>query len=209
VIDGHPATLGWLGSVRGHRLEALVTTAIGTGLRQGELLGLRWSDISGDRIKVAGSMRPVPRDTGKGYALKRSDEAKTRRSIRVIEAPSFVIDALAEERKRQVESNRISPYVFTTRGRREDRDKAMFMDPTSTTRSFQHQLEVKGLPAMRFHDLRHAYATLMLGSGVVLKVVQESLGHRSIATTAGIYAHVLPVLQRDAAEKLQRILSDG
>jgi integrase len=62
---------------------------------------------------------------------------------------------------------------------------------------------------MRFHDLRHAYATLSLAAGVPLRVVQESLGHTSIATTAAVYAHVLPQLQRDAAQRLDEMLSEG
>lgn len=191
----------------GHRLEALVTVAIGTGLRQGELLGLRWADVAGDRIRVAGSVRPVPRADGKGYVLERSNQAKTRRSLRSIEVPPFVVAALAEERRRQAEGNLISPFVFVTRGRREHQDEAVFLDGINVTRAFQRQLAAKGLPTMRFHDLRHAYATLMLGAGVPLRVIQESLGHTSIATTAGVYAHVLPALQRDAAAKLEAAIS--
>jgi len=196
-----------LAAFKGHRLEGLVAAAIGTGLRQGELLGLRWSDITGDRIRVAGSVRPVPRAGGHGYELERSDQAKTRRSIRSIEAPPFVVAALAEERRRQAAENLISPYVFVTRGRRENEGKAVFLDGINVTRAFQRQLAAKGLPTMRWHDLRHAYATLMLSVGVPLRVIQEALGHTSIATTAGIYAHVLPALQRDAAAKLEEALT--
>lgn len=120
--------------------------------------------------------------------------------------PAFVVTALAEERKRQAAENLISPFVFVTPGRRENAGKAVFLDGINVTRSFQHQLAVKGLPAMRWHDLRHAYATLMLSTGVPLRVIQESLGHSSIATTAGVYAHVLPALQRDAAAKLDEVI---
>lgn len=190
----------------GHRLEALVTVAIGTGLRQGELLGLRWRDLDGSLLRITGSVRPVPREGISGYTLQRTAEAKTRRSIRTLELPAFVVVALEAERRRQAAAGTISPYIFTTEGRREQAGQPVFMDPRNVTKSFQHQLKVAGLPKIRFHDLRHAYATLMLAAGVPLRVIQEALGHTSIATTAAVYAHVLPALQKDAAAKLDEAL---
>jgi integrase len=160
-------------------------------------------------IRVAGSVRPVPREDGTGYVVTWSSEAKTRRSIRSLEMAPFVAAALDAERRRQAEAGVISPYVFVTVGRRERAGEAVLYDPRSVTRAFQDQLERKGLPRMRFHDLRHAYATLSLAAGVPLRVVQEALGHTSIATTAAVYAHVLPQLQRDAAQRLDELLSEG
>jgi integrase len=176
-----------------HPLSSLVRVAIGTG----------------SVIRVAGSVRPVPREDGTGYVVTWSPEAKTRRSIRSLEVAPFVAAALDAERRRQAEAGVISPYVFVTGGRRERAGEAVLYDPRSVTRAFQDQLERKGLPRMRFHDLRHAYATLSLAAGVPLRVVQESLGHTSIATTAAVYAHVLPQLQRDAAQRLDELLSEG
>lgn len=196
----------------GHRLGPLVTVAIGTGLRLGELLGLRWTDITGDLLRVTGSVRPVPRAEGKGYVVERVSETKTRRSHRTIQIPTIAIDALAEERRRQVEAGHVSQFVFVTAGRpRADgtHPDVTILDPKNTTISFQSQLAAAGLPPMRFHDLRHAYATLMLGAGVPLRVIQEALGHSSIATTAAVYAHVLPDLQRDAARRLDEALVEG
>lgn len=195
------------GDQPGHRLEPLVTVAIGTGLRLGELLGLRWADLDGHRLRVTGSVRPVPREGTTGYRIERSPEAKTRRSIRTLELADFVVAALDVERRRQAEAGVISPYVFTTAGRGDEAGNQVLMDPRNVTKAFQRQLKAKGLPAMRFHDLRHAYATLMLGAGVPLRVIQEALGHTSIATTAAVYAHVLPALQKDAAARLDEALS--
>jgi integrase len=183
--------------------------AIGTGLRLGELLGLRWADVTGSVIRVTGSVRPVPREDGTGYVVEWSPEAKTRRSIRSLEIAPFVAAALDAERRRQAEAGVISPYVFVTVGRRERAGDAVLYDPRSVTRAFQAQLVRKGLPSMRFHDLRHAYATMMLTAGVPLQVISASLGHTSVATTAAVYAHVLPELQRDAARRLDELLSQG
>lgn len=196
-----------LGAFDGHRLGPLVTVAIGTGLRLGELLGLRWSDLDHGRLRVTGSVRPVPDADGHGARLVRLEEAKTRRSIRTLELAPFVVAALDEQRRRQAEAALLSPYVFTTEGRRDNAGQAVFLDPKNVTTSFQAQLAAAGLPRMRFHDLRHAYATLMLAAGVPLRVISESLGHTSIATTAGVYAHVLPDLQRDAASRLEEAIA--
>jgi integrase len=191
----------------GHPLGPLVTVAIGTGLRLGELLGLRWADVSGGLIRVTGSVRPVPRENGRGYVVQRSSETKTRRSARTLEVAPFVAVAIESERRRQAETGAISPYVFVTIGRRDRAGELVLYDPRAVTRAFQDQLARSGLPRMRFHDLRHAYATIMLAAGVPLQVISASLGHTSVATTAAVYAHVLPELQRDAAAKLDEILS--
>jgi integrase len=196
-----------LAAFQGHRLEALVTVAIGTGLRLGELLGLRWADVSGGTLRVTGSVRRAPLKAGGDHVLHRSAETKTHRSHRTLEPPAFVITALEEEHRRQIAAGLASPYIFVSAGRRDHAGKAMLLDPKNTTRAFQHQLELAGLPPMRFHDLRHAFATLMLGAGVPLRVIQESLGHTSVVTTAAVYAHVLPELQRDAARRLDEALS--
>lgn len=194
VIDRERAK-AILAAFDGHPMEPLVTVAMGTGMRLGELLALRWTDATTPSIRVHASLRPVPRTDGKGYRLD-IVEPKTRRSIRVLEPGPFVWDALDRQRRRQTV---ITPYVFTT-------DAGEWLDPRNVTRSFQLRLRQAGLPAMRFHDLRHAYATLSLAAGVPLRVVQEALGHTSIALTAAVYAHVLPELQRDAGKRLDDAL---
>jgi integrase len=191
-----------------HWLGPLVTVAIGTGMRLGELLGLRWTDVDRRRIRVSGSLRPTTGARGERYVLQRS-EPKTARSIRTLEPAPFVFEAIEAQRRSQ---RVITEYVFANRaqdrpqggGRRGEEGGPL--DPRNVTRAFQHQLAVAGLPRMRFHDLRHAYATLSLAAGVPLRVVQEALGHTSIAVTAAVYAHVLPELQREAGERLSETL---
>jgi len=181
----------------GHWMEPLVTTAIGTGMRLGELLGLRWTDVSHGQIRVVGAVRPAPRADGKGYRLEWT-EPKTARSVRTLEPGPFVFEALERQRKAQARTG-VSEYVFTTPG-------GGWLDPRNVTRAFQRQLAIAGLARLRFHDTRHAYATLSLVAGVPLRVIQEALGHTSITMTAAVYAHVLPELQRDAGMRLQEVL---
>lgn len=178
-----------------HWMGPLVMVAMGTGMRLGELLALRWADVDKGRIRVTGSLRPTARQTGDPYRLERT-EPKTVRSVRTLEPAPFVFEAIDLQRKRQALR---SVYVFTNQA-------GGFLDPRNVTKAFQLHLQQSGLPRMRFHDLRHAYATLSLTAGVPLRVVQEALGHTSIALTAAVYAHVMPELQREAGQRLQEAM---
>jgi integrase len=180
-----------------HWMGPLVTVAIGTGMRLGELLALRWSDVRDGRIRVMGSLRPQPRADGRGYELGRM-EPKTARSYRTLEAADWIKEALEEQRRWQA-AHVVSPYVFTTQG-------GAWLDPRNVTKAFQERLRANDLPVIRFHDLRHAFATISLTAGVSLRVIQESLGHTSIALTAAVYSHVMPELQQDAGRKLEEAI---
>jgi integrase len=186
-----------LSAFEDHWLEPLVTVAMGTGLRLGEVLALRWTDISNGRIRITGSLRPTATRPGDPHVLDRT-ETKTARSIRTLEPGPFVLTALDAQRKRQAAAA-VSAYVFTNQA-------GGFLDPRNVTKAFQLRLREAGLPPMRFHDLRHAYATLSLTAGVPLRVVQEALGHTSIALTAAVYAHVMPELQREAGQRLDEAI---
>lgn len=190
-----------LDAISSHRFRNLFICARATGARQGELLGARWRDIDLD----AGIMRiktSLQRIDGE-YQLV---EPKTAKSRRTLALPAIAIEALHEQRARWA-ADRLAAgerwadldLVFCLS------DGSPLHGPT-VTRQFQAQLKDAGLPRVRFHDLRHGAATLMLSQGVPLKVVQETLGRATIAVTADVYGHLLPELQKDAAQRMDNAL---
>ncbi len=188
----------------GNRLEALYHLALTTGMRQAELLGLRWRDVDLDGI-VLHVRQQVYRLSGEWvYA-----EPKTARGRRTVSLSAGAVAALREHRLRQ-SKERLAAASW------EDNDLVFAnkvggpMEKTNILRrSFRPLLEKAGLPPMRLHDLRHSAATLLLTEGVHPKIVQEMLGHSSIAVTMDTYSHVMPSLQRDAAALLDRRLAVG
>ncbi len=186
VLDGAQVrTL--LAAASGDRLEALYALAVTTGMRRGELLALRWDDVQLDARLVA------VRGT------------KTAGSRRQVALTGLAVDALRRRRAAaDIEAGIVGNpggYVFTsTRG-------TPIQPSNLLRRSFAPLLERAGLPHIRFHDLRHTAATLMLGRGVHPKIVSEMLGHATIAITLDTYSHVLPTMQAGAAAKLDALLS--
>jgi len=190
-------------AAREDRLEGFWVLALSTGLRRGELLGLSWSDIDLDRRQLRVT-KALQRVAGKGLILT---ETKTRRGRRSIILPIGAAEALRRHRARQIEDRRIagsawkqSDFVFTSAaGTPLDGDNLI-------SRPFARLLERSELPPMRFHDPRHSCASLLLAQGVAPRVVMETLGHSRIAVTLDTYTHVLPALQRDAADAMDRAL---
>lgn len=190
-----------LEAARGDRYEALYLVAVTSGLRQGELLGLRWTDFDADRATI--TVRQQLQRTRAGWVLS---EPKTANGRRTVVLPQVAVSALIAHRTKQLEERlqagprwQGSELVFTSHvGGPIEKQNLI-------RRSFKPLLRNAGLPDIRFHDLRHAAATLLLLQGVHPKVVQERLGHANIAVTMDIYSHVLPTLQRDAADKLDAL----
>jgi integrase len=196
----------FVAAIAGDRLEALYLVALGVGLRQGEILGLRWSDVDLD-----GGTLTVR------HALARIDgrlelvEPKSATSRRVVPLPGFVRDALVAHRRRQAAEplslrpdapDPFADLVFmTTHGTP--------LDGITITRRFQRILADAGLPRQRFHDLRHACASLLLAQGVPARVVMETLGHSEISLTLNTYSHVMPSVGREAAERMDQLLGAG
>ncbi len=186
-----------LEAVRGHRLEVLLIVALTTGIRRGELLALRWSevDLEEQRIQVR---RTVDYITRYGYV---ETEPKTAAGKRLIALPYFVANILKQHRLQQLEAKLKVGRAW------EDRDLVFtdlhggYFNPRYLGKLFDKVLAEADLPHMRFHDLRHSAATLLLSMGVHVKVVQAILGHSNITMTADTYSHVLPSMQEDAMGK--------
>ena len=185
------------------RLYALYVLALMTGLRQAELLGLRWSDVDLDAATLTVRQQAIRTSSGWGFT-----EPKTARGRRLVTLPALAVAALREHRREQARERLAmgaawedNDLVFTNQlGRPIEKQNL-------TRRSFRPLLERAGLPRIRFHDLRHSAATLLLQQGVHPKVVQERLGHSTISVTMDIYSHVMPTLQREAAQQLDRLFA--
>lgn len=191
----------FLNEIRGDRLEPLYLVAMGVGLRKGELLGLRWEDV--DLVAETLNIRvALQRIEGSPQLV----DLKTRRSRRTIVLPQLVVKSLGSRRVRQIEERlaagdgwQESGLVFTTA-------IGTPLDPRNLTRHFHQTLEKSGLPRQRFYDLRHTCASLMLAQGIQPRVLMEILGHSQISLTMNTYAHVMPQLEREAAEKMDAAL---
>lgn len=179
----------------GDRFEALYVLAISTGLRRGELLGLRWDDVDLERgtLRVG---RSLVREGGRHTV----GETKTRRGRRQVNLTPRTVSVLKSHRKRQLEERMWLAELY------EDRDLVFStrvgtpINPENLVkRSFKPLLKKASLPEIRFHDLRHTCATLLLGRSVHPKLVQELLGHATIAMTLDNYSHYLPSMGDQAS----------
>jgi len=188
--------------VKDTRFEALFWIAVSTGLRQGELLGLRWSDLDWQsrRLHV---QRQLQRVTG-GLEFTEPKSAAGNRVIVLGQEAIIKLrkhqNILIQEKQKAEEKWEEHDLIFpSTHGTP--------LDHRNLYRFFKLFLKEAGLPDIRFHDLRHTAATLMLQQGIHPKVVQERLGHADITLTLNTYSHVLPSMQQEAAEKLDELLT--
>jgi integrase len=202
VLTGQqPARL--LSALEGERLEALFVVALSAGLHRGELLALRWKDVDLDRgvLAVTGSLQGTTRDT---LVI---GSPKSGRSRAVALGPQAVA-ALREHRARQVDERLRAGSLWSNLDLVFSNEFGRYLSPTTLTSALDRVLRQAGLPDIRFHDLRHSAATLMLSHGVHPKVVSEMLGHSSVGITLDLYSHVTPTLQREAAEKIGKALAE-
>jgi integrase len=197
---GSAGDAGTVGATRDHRHSdhPLYVTAAFTGLRQGELLGLRWEDVDLRRatLTVRHSLTRLP---GRRYVLT---EPKTERSRRTIPLLPPVVEALTELRRSQMErpEKRDQGLVFCD-------EQGRALDGSLVTKRFQRTLEAAGLPAIRFHDLRHTAASLMIESGMSLAAVSGLLGHTNIGITVDTYGHISEQHEREAMARFAERLA--
>ncbi len=194
----------FLETARGDRFEALYVLAITSGLRQGELLGLKWSDVDLEKgiLQIRRQLQRMRDGSGLAFLPTKNSKGRT------IRLGPLATEALASHWERQAaeklvlgEVHEYKDLVFvTTIGTPVDAQNIV-------NRSFKPLLREAGLPNnIRFHDLRHTCATLMLSQGVNPKVAQERLGHADISMTMNTYSHVLSDMQTEAATAIEEAL---
>ena len=171
-------------------------------MRQGEILALKWDDLELE----AGTLR-VRRTltkTGKVYA---TGEPKTRNSRRVIRLTGATVDALREHLSRQLEEMARMGSLYQPGGLVFATEVGTLINPSNLrNRSLKPLLKAAGLRPVRFHDLRHTCATLLLSKNVNPKIVSEMLGHASVSITLDVYSHLMPDMQEKAAKALEEAL---
>jgi integrase len=191
----------FLKAISGHRLEALFVLAITTGLRQGELMGLRWADVDLDEAQLRVT-----------FTLQRFDgeyrlvEPKSRTSRRTVALPKTAILALRAHRTRQIQERMLVGPEWIDTGMVFTGLKGNYLNACVASQQFHKILKTAGLRHQRFHDLRHCCASMLVAAGVHPRVVMEVLGHSQISLTMNTYSHVIPDLKRETADKMDAIL---
>lgn len=183
---------------KGSRWYIAFLLAAYTGARQGEILAIRWENIDfrNSRLTIDSS---ISRDT-KGYKV---GEPKTESSYRNIILPQHVMDELSKQKERRYEKdarlfNKPKDFVVRT-------FSGGFVNQKNFAKEWYKLLEDSGLPKIRFHDLRHTHATLLLENGINIKAVSARLGHATSAITMDIYSHVTPKMEDGVAEALTQL----
>ncbi|SFI94991.1 Site-specific recombinase XerD [Terrisporobacter glycolicus] len=198
-----------LEALKGIDLELLITFALGTGLRLGEVLGLKWSDIDFKEhtLSVQRSVRRVveiQRDGTRERILKEVPP-KTENSFRTVPIPNSILSKLKSYKKEQNklilsigEDYKNNNYVFCN-------NDGTIMDPKKPNRRLSSVLKSNDIELITFHGLRHTYCTRLFEAGVPPKTVQSLVGHSDIETTMNIYTHVMKETKIEAVDKINSI----
>jgi integrase len=183
------------------RLYAAYHLAATTGMRRGELLGLRWRNVDLDTGRVS----IVQTLVGK----REFSKPKTDKGRRNVALDPTTVGVLRDHRKRQLEERLAWGPAYQGEHQlafsREDGSPTW---PQSLSRAFECHAKQSGLPVIRFHDLRHTHATLALAAGVHPKVVSERLGHASVGITLDTYSHAIPAMQEEAAARVAALIAE-
>mgnify|MGYP002634774253 CR=1 FL=1 len=180
----------------------LYSLALITGMRQGELLGLQWSDLDFHRGKLH-IKRTLVRKPGGGLALKDPKTQSSKRTVALQAATMTILEKHSDNQKVQSEilckKWKNTGHIFTS-------SIGTPIDPSNLHKRFKRLLKAAGLPNIRFHDLRHTAASLMLNNGIDVYVASRSLGHASPSITLDVYGHLLPNSSAAVAEVMEKIV---
>lgn len=176
--------------------------AIYTGMRRGEILGLRWKDIDFEQARIS-VQQTLYRPVNQGIIFQ---EPKTKSAKRRIAIPLFVVQELETHKVNQDQLKEQFGAGYQDHDLVVCYDDGRPQDPRNLLRHYERIIKRSGLPYIRFHDLRHTHATMLLQLGEHPKVVSERLGHSRVGITMDVYSHVMPDMQKDAADNFERMM---
>jgi integrase len=184
----------FLDAVRDDRLSPLWHVIAMTGMRRGEAIGLRWSDVDleAGRLSVRRALIPINREVV-------VSEPKTAKGRRAVALDPGTVEVLKTQAARQLDEQKEWDEDWVETGLVFTAENGGALDPESVSRYFRQAVKKAMLPKIRLHDLRHTHATLALQAGVHPKVVSERLGHATISITLDTYSHAIPAMQEEAA----------
>lgn len=198
-----------LAAASSHRLEALLSVVLACGLRLGEATGLRWDDVNLDTGEI--QIRQQLQRVGKRLVLQ---ELKTARSRRTLVLPNVCVDTLRRHHRQQLEERLKAGdawvetgLVFTTYTRRKGRKLGTGLHPRNVLRVWHSLCDAAKIPRVRFHDLRHSAASLLIAAGVELVEVSMLLGHSELRVTADLYSHLQQQTAVRAARHMDAVLA--
>lgn len=175
-----------------------------TGMRKGEILGLHWDDIDFEEktIRISKTLYKVKDQ----YLLH---EPKTKSSIRTIYMDDDIIRVLKKQRVKQNLEKLKAGNIYEDKNLVFAQETGNYVFPSAVNGLFLRYINQSGLPRIRFHDLRHTHATILLGMGVNPKIVSDRLGHSSVKITLDTYSHVLPSMQQDLTAEFSKTMKKG
>lgn len=180
--------------------EMIYETFIFTGMRRGELLGLKWADIDLANAKIRIS-RSLARTKTRGLYLK---DVKTKSSRRQISISTYLVEKLTKYKAKQEKQKELLGEAYNDQNMVFCTFDGSYKDPRNLLREFYRYIKNSGVEKITLHDLRHLHATLLLIYGENPKVVSERLGHADVSTTLDIYSHVNSDLQKRAADRFEK-----
>jgi len=194
----------FLEAVHDDCLSPLWHTIAMTGMRRGEAIGLRWSDVDleGGRLAVRRALIPINREVV-------VSEPKTAKGRRVIALDPGTVEVLKAQAARQLEEQDDWDEGWVETGLVFTAENGAALDPESISRYWRQAVKKSLLPSIRLHDLRHTHATLALQAGIHPKVVSDRLGHATISITLDTYSHAIPAMQEEAAALIAGLVFAG
>ncbi|GER67439.1 site-specific integrase [Weizmannia acidilactici] len=188
--------------IKNSSMEIPYLLAIFTGMRRGEVLGLKWDDVDFENKKIR-IKRSLCFVSGKGLIFK---EPKTKKSKRQISISQHVVNVLKKHKQKQEFQKEKLGIQYQNNNLIVCTDDGKPLDPRNLLRQFYRLIEEANVPRISFHDLRHTHATILMQQGENPKVVSERLGHSRVGITLDLYSHVSDDLQEQAAEKFENAL---